>query len=110
MAWSDDPDAAFVREWGFGGPAERYELVVAETFKGPAGNLAVFQWLDSGRFDLDVDKDYLLFLHLREVEANTPSQARDTYSVKFACGPSAPWDEVSEQDRQEVARLKAELR
>jgi hypothetical protein len=72
-----------------------YGLRVIEAFKGaPAPRIDFFQERNSGAFYLEVDKDYLLFLHRIRPSQDGPEAARGALRIKYACGQSRSWEKV----------------
>jgi hypothetical protein len=106
QAWSDEPSAAYRAQWGDGAYASLYEFRVSEGFNGTRGGMArLFQEHNSGQFPIDIDKDYLLFLHNIEPSPGMPAIARGATYVRYTCGQSKPWDEVHAPDLAELRRL-----
>lgn len=102
--WDDEPSAAFRAQWGEYFPVVLYRLRVSRVFKGrPGPRINLFQEVTSGRFDIDLDKDYLLFLNYIRPYHGRPVAARGAMYVRYACGQSKPWQEVRQAD---LARLR----
>lgn len=94
--WDDEPSAAVRARWGDSGHVLLYRLRVLDRFKGSPGSaIALFQEVDSGRFEIDVDKDYLLFLNYIPPSRQRPTAARGATYVRHACGQSRPWNELT---------------
>lgn len=103
--WDDEPSAASRAQWGDYYPVRLYRLRVLERFKGsPGPRIILFQEVTSGRFDIDRDKDYLLFLNYSRPSRGRPSAARGATYVRHACGQSKPASEVPARD---LAGLRA---
>ncbi len=104
-SWGDEPDAAYLRQWGTGEPVVTYRLRVESVFKGkPGAIIGFYEERDSGAFYMDPLKDYLLFLKrytLGDVRANA---AKGAYYERYACGQSKLWMAV---DLAAKAQLEA---
>ena len=99
----DEPSAAYRARYGEYSPVVLNRLRVLQLFKGaPGPTIAMFQEVASGRFDVDLGHEYLLFLHYHRPFPR-PSAARGAMYVKYACGHSRPWNRV---ERQEIGRLR----
>ena len=96
-AHDDAPSASYRRQWGDGAPVVLYGLRVVEIFKGsPGPRIGLFQERNSGAFYIDIDKDYLLFLSYIRPYPGRPTAARGAMEVRYACGQSKPWPEISQ--------------
>ena len=105
MVWDDEPSAEFRARWGESGYVQLYRFRVSHVFKGrPGPTINLFQEVNSGRFPVDIDEDYLLFLSYIRPHASRPSAARGAMTVRYACGQSKRWSEVRPQD---LARVQA---
>lgn len=104
--YADDemtPDAR--ARWGDYSPVVLNRLRVLETFKGrPAPTLRLFQLVTSGRFDVELGQDYLIFFNHTRPYPRMGSAARGSVHVRHACGQSRLWSEVSGRD---LARLRS---
>lgn len=102
----DEPSAALRRHWGNSFPVRLTRLRVIELFKGrPGPRINVFQEVNSGRFDMAWDRDYLLFLTYHRSSASRPPAARGSMYVRNTCGPSALWTRVPAEARTRLATL-----
>lgn len=82
--------------WGGYSPVVLNRLRVLETFKGrPGPTLNLFQQVTSGRFDVEMGHDYLLFFNYTRPWPEMGSAARGTVHVRHACGQSRLWSEVT---------------
>jgi hypothetical protein len=107
--WDDEPSAAFRARWGESGHVILYRLAVLEAFQGrPGPHISFFQEVNSGRFDLDIDKDYLLFLNFIRPYPGRPVAARGAMYVRHACGQSRLWSEVQPRDLTALRRLSSQ--
>jgi hypothetical protein len=106
--WDDEPSPAVRAIWGTSGHVLLYRLRVLETFKGaPGTRLPLFQEVNSGRFEIDPDRDYLLFLNRIAPYPGRPAAARGATYVRHACGQSKPWVEVEDGTPARLRRLAA---
>jgi hypothetical protein len=104
--WDDEPSGAVRARWGDSGHALLYRLRVVGRFKGsPGPAIALFQEVNSGRFEIDVDKDYLLFLNYIPPSRHRPTAARGATYVRHACGQSRPWNELAPTALAQLRRL-----
>jgi len=95
----DEPSPAHTRRWGEYSPVVLNRLRVLDIFKGkPGPTVAYFQEIDSGRFDLDIGQEYLLFLTYHRPYRGSGSIVRGATFVKHACGQSKLWREVGPQE------------
>jgi hypothetical protein len=100
-----EPSAATIRQWGDYFPVALYRLRVVEVFKGrPGPQISFFQEISSGRFDVDLDRDYLIFFTYYRPSPSRPAAARGAMYVRYACGESKPWRQV---DAATLTRLRA---
>ena len=107
-ARDDAPSAAFRAQWGAGAPVVLYGLRVLEIFKGsPRPRINLFEERNSGAFYLDIDCDYLLFLHYIRPYPGRPRAARGATHVRYACGQSRPWSELKRAELATLRRLAA---
>jgi hypothetical protein len=110
-AWNDEPSAAYEARWGGSGNIVLYGLRVDEVFKGkPGPRIAFFEERNSGAFYLDIDKDYLLFLNYHRPSLDHPSKARGAMYMRYTCGQSKPWSEISTADLEAVRALSRHAR
>jgi len=78
---------------------------VSEVFKGrPGPTINLFQEVTSGRFEVDANGDYLVFLNYIRPYRGRGSAVRGAMYVRYACGQSRVWQEVT---RQTISRLRA---
>jgi hypothetical protein len=102
----DEPSPAWRARWGSYSPVMLHRLRVVQRFKGrPDPEIGLFQEVTSGRFEVDVGRDYLLFLTYHPPSPARPSAARGAMYVRFACGQSKPWDDVAPRDLGRVRAL-----
>ena len=86
------------RDWG-----SYYRLQVEEIFKGkPSQILTDFTERNSGGFYFDVGKDYMVFLAPVRKEEFVPHR---TMRVKYGCGQTREWKDVSAKDRERLKNL-----
>lgn len=101
----DEPSPEYRARWGEYSPVMLHRLRVVEVFKGrPGPTINLFQEVNSGRFDVDMGTEYLLFLSYYTPSTRRPTAARGAMYVRFACGQSKPWRDVTRSAR---ARLSA---
>ena len=104
-AADDEPSAEFKNIWGEYSPVRLNKLRVVEIFKGkPGQSVNLFQTLDSGRFDVQLGKDYLFFISYYPITNTTPSVAQGATFIRHTCGQSKLWKAVSSS---ELILLKA---
>ena len=104
--WDDEPSAAFRAKWGEYSPVRLSRLRTLEVFKGrPGPAINLFQEVTSGRFEVDPDRDYLLFLNYIRPFSARPLAARGAMYVRYACGQSKPMSEVRSRDLAALRRL-----
>ena len=107
-AWDDEPDTEFRTRWGGGGPVVLYRLRIVEIFKGaPGPRIRFFQERNSGAFYLEPEKDYLLYLNYIPPSRGRPAAARGAMYVRYSCGGSKAWSEISPVDLAVLRRLSA---
>jgi hypothetical protein len=107
----DEPSASFVARWGDYSPVVLDRLRVVETFKGrPGPSIRFFQTIDSGRYDLELGEEYLIFLHYYRPYPGSGSIVRGAMYVKHACGQSEEWSKVSQSKLAAVRRLSSRPR
>ncbi|HEY0112821.1 MAG TPA: hypothetical protein VGB59_06670 [Allosphingosinicella sp.] len=105
-AADDAPSAAFRAQWGNGAPVVLYGLRVLDVFKGrPGPRINFFEERNSGAFYLDMDGDYLLFLHYIRPYPGRPRAARGAMYVRYACGQSKSWHDVKSRELATLRRL-----
>lgn len=101
----DEPSAAFRARWGDYSPVLLHRLRVLEVFKGrPGPSVNLFQEVTSGRFPVDLDSEYLIFLNYHLPSPWRGSAARGAMYVRYACGQSKLASAVHPRD---LARLQA---
>jgi hypothetical protein len=106
----DEPSAAWQARWGEYSPVLLHRLRVKRTFKGqPGPEIRMFQEVTSGRFEVDLGGEYLLFLHYYRYRPHKGSGSivRGAMRVKYACGPSQRWSTVKPGDLPRLNRLAA---
>jgi hypothetical protein len=108
-AWDDYPTKAFQRRWGPPSTeASLYGWRVLHVFKGrPGPRVNLFQFHDSGQFPVEIDKDYLLFLLYIPHSRDRPTAARGATYVRYACGQSKLWDQVTPETLTRIRGLAA---
>lgn len=100
----EDPSPAFIARWGEYTPIILHGLRVLEVFKGrPGPSIEMFQEIASGRIEVDLGQDYLLFLTYYPPRPDMGSAVRGTMYVRYTCGQSKLWSEVAPAD---LARLR----
>jgi len=91
----DEPSAAYRARWGDYSSMLLNRLRVREVFKGrPGPSIKFLEEVSSGRFDLDLGREYLLFLNYHRPRPGRGTEARGAVYVRYACGQSKPWSEV----------------
>lgn len=101
----DEPNAEFKNSWGEYSPVRLNKLRVIEIFKGKSEQSAnLFQTLDSGRFDVELGNEYLLFMSYYPISSTTPTVARGSTFIRHPCGQSKLWKALSSN---ELILLKA---
>jgi hypothetical protein len=89
----DEPSAEYKARWGDYSPVLLNRLRVLEVFKGrPGPSIKFFQEVSSGRFDLDLGREYLLFLNYHRPPPG--AEARGAVYVRYSCGQSKSLSEV----------------
>jgi hypothetical protein len=100
----DEPSPAWRARWGDYSPVMLHRLRVLEIFKGrPGPAVTLFQEGTSGRFDVDMGSEYLIFLNYDRPLRRRGSAARGAMYVRYACGQSKLWSSV---DRRDLARIR----
>lgn len=95
-ATDDEPSAHFRARWGDYSPMLLNRLRVLEVFKGrPGPSIKFLQEVDSGRFDVDLGREYLIFFNYHRPHPRRGTEARGAVYVRYACGQSKPWPEVA---------------
>jgi hypothetical protein len=101
----DEPSAEYRARWGDYSPVLLDRLRVLEVFKGrPGPSIKFFQEVTSGRFDVDLGREYLLFLNPHRPSPGRGAEARGAVYVRYACGQSKPWPQV---EPGALSRLRA---
>ena len=91
----DEPSPAFRSQWGEYPSVVLNRLRVLEVFKGrPGPTIKFFEEIDSGRFDVDLGREYLLYFHYYRPYRGSGSVIRGAMYVRHVCGPTKPWAEV----------------
>jgi hypothetical protein len=104
-ATDDEPSASFRARWGDYSPVVLNRLRVLEVFKGrPGPEINFFQEVTSGRFDVDVGSEYLIFFNYHRPVPGRGSAARGAMYVRYACGQSKLWNSV---EPRVFSRLRA---
>jgi hypothetical protein len=102
----DELSPSFRARWGDYSPVVLYRLRVVEVFKGrPGPTINFFQQVDSGRFDVDLGKEYLIFLRYYRPYPGSGSIIRGAMYVKHTCGQTQAWAEVSRGELAAVREL-----
>lgn len=92
----DAPSSAYRARWGEYTPVMIHRFRVSEVFKGRPGPLInLFQEVTSGRFEVDVGQDYLIFLTYIRPYRGRGSAVRGAMYVRYACGQSREWQQVT---------------
>jgi hypothetical protein len=105
-AWDDEPSREFTARWGDEGLVSLYRLKVLQAFKGaPPPRVNIYMPHDSAAFYIDPDKDYLLFLNAIPPFRGRPGAAAGAYTVKYACGQSKPWAQVTPSALDQLRRI-----
>ena len=92
----DEPNAEFKINWGEYSPVRLSKLRVLEIFKGkPGQSVNLFQTLDSGRFDVQLGKEYLFFVTYYPITNTTPLVAQGATFIRHTCGQTKLWKAVS---------------
>jgi hypothetical protein len=101
----DEPSRTWRARWGEYTPVMLHRLRVSQVFKGqPGPSINLFQEVTSGRLEVDVGQDYLIFLSYIRPYRSRGSAARGAMYVRYACGQSRPWQQVTPRTH---ARLRA---
>jgi len=91
----DELSAQFRARWGDYSPMLVNRLRVRDVFKGrPGPSIKFFQEVTSGRFDVDLGSEYLLFFNYHRPRPGRGAEARGAVYVRYACGQSKLWSEV----------------
>lgn len=91
----DEPSAEYRARWGNYSPVLLHRLRVLEVFKGrPGPSIKFLDEVTSGRFDVDLGREYLLFFNYHRPLPGRGTEARGAVYVRYACGQSKPWSEV----------------
>ena len=103
----DEPNAAFKVRWGDYSPVTLHRLRIVEVFKGkPGPSVNLFETVDSGRFGVDLGKEYLLFFSYHPPAQARPLVARGATFVRHTCGQSKLWKAVSSSEAIQLRALK----
>lgn len=101
----DEPSADYRARWGDHSPVLLNRLRVLETFKGrPGPSIKFLQEVTSGRFGVDLGREYLIFFNYIRPRPGRGIEARGAVYVRHACGQSKPWSEMAPGV---LARLRA---
>lgn len=91
----DEPSQSFIARWGRYSPMALHRLRVIEVFKGrPGPSISLLEEVSSGRYGVDLGKEYLLYLTYYRSEPGQGTAAKGAMYVKHTCGQSKPWNEV----------------
>ena len=102
----DEPSSAYRARWGEYTPVMFHRFRVSEVFKGRPGPLInLFQEVTSGRFEVDVGQDYLIFLNYIRPYPGRGSAVRGAMYVRYACGQSRPWQQATPRTLERLRAL-----
>ena len=95
-AADDELSPEFRAFWGDYSPVMLHRIRILDVLKGAdRPSIGFFQEVSSGRFDVELGGEYLLFFHRHRPYSGGGSVLRDAVYVRHACGPSKPWREVT---------------